>query len=78
MTSIPAKVLNIEDRGVLKAGMVADVVVFDYNNLKERATYENGNQHPEGIDYVIINGDITVEKGEHLGVLKGKILKHKE
>lgn len=77
LTSFPASVLGITDRGVLKEGKTADVVVFDYNKIHETATLANGNQHPEGIDYVIINGQITVEKGEHLGVLKGKILKHK-
>ncbi len=77
LTSFPASVLGLKDRGVLKEGKTADVVVFDYNKLHETATLANGNQHPEGIDYVIINGQITVEKGEHLGVLKGKVLKHK-
>ena len=77
VTSLPASILGISDRGVLKTGNFADVVVFDYNNLHETATLANGNQHPKGIDYVIINGHITVEKGEHSGVLKGHILKHK-
>ena len=76
MTSQPASILGFPDRGVLKAGKVADVVVFDYNKIHETATLANGNQHPEGIDYVIVNGIVTVEKGEHLGVLNGQILKH--
>ena len=78
MTSQPASILGIPDRGVLKAGNAADIVVFDYNNIHEKATLANGNQHPEGIDYVIVNGSITVEKGEHLGVLNGQILRHKK
>lgn len=76
LTSLPAAAIGLPDRGVLKPGNVADVVVFDYNKIRERATLANGNQHPEGIDYVIVNGNITVEKGEHLGVLKGQILRH--
>jgi N-acyl-D-amino-acid deacylase len=76
MTSQPASILGIPDRGVLKAGKAADIVVFDYNKLHEKATLANGNQHPDGIDYVIVNGNVTVEKGEHLGVLKGQILKY--
>jgi N-acyl-D-amino-acid deacylase len=76
MTSQPAAILGL-DRGVLKAGKIADIVVFDYNTIHETATLANGNQHPEGIDYVIVNGNITVEKGEHLGILKGRILRHK-
>ena len=78
MTSQPAKILNMEKRGVLKEGKKADVVVFDYNKIHQVATVANGNQHPEGIDYVLINGQITVEKGEHTGILNGKILKHKK
>ena len=78
MTSQPASILGIPDRGVLKAGNAADIVVFDYNTIHEKATLANGNQYPEGIDYVIVNGTITVEKGEHLGVLKGQILRHKK
>ncbi|NVM52428.1 MAG: D-aminoacylase [Candidatus Helarchaeota archaeon] len=77
MTSLPASLLGIPDRGVLKEGKAADIVVFDYDQLREKATLANGNQHPEGIDYVIVNGQLTVEKGEHLGVLNGQILKHK-
>ncbi len=76
MTSQPAAILGL-DRGVLKAGKIADIVVFNYNTIHETATLANGNQHPEGIDYVIVNGNITVEKGEHLGILKGRILRHK-
>jgi len=78
ITSQPASILNIPDRGVLKPGKVADLVVFDYNNIREKATLANGNQYPDGIDYVIVNGIITVEKGEHLGMLKGQILRHKK
>ncbi|NVM30657.1 MAG: amidohydrolase family protein [Candidatus Helarchaeota archaeon] len=76
ITSLPATILGIPDRGVLKEGKAADIVVFDYDKIREMATFANGNQHPEGIDYVIVNGKITVEKGEHLGVLGGQILKH--
>ncbi|NHI92837.1 MAG: D-aminoacylase [Candidatus Lokiarchaeota archaeon] len=77
MTSLPASILGIPDRGVLKEGYIADIVVFDYQKIRQKATLANGNQHPEGIDYVIINGQITVEKGEHSGILNGQILKHK-
>ena len=77
MTSMPTAILGISDRGVLKEGKKADVVVFDYKKIHENATLANGNQHPDGIDYVIVNGQITVEKGEYLGTLKGQILKHK-
>ncbi|MHA1357911.1 MAG: N-acyl-D-amino-acid deacylase family protein [Candidatus Helarchaeota archaeon] len=77
MTSMPADILGIPDRGILQQGKKADVVVFDYAKIHENATLANGNQHPDGIDYVIVNGQITVEKGEYLGTLNGHILKHK-
>ncbi|MFX0138373.1 MAG: amidohydrolase family protein [Candidatus Hodarchaeota archaeon] len=76
MTSLPASILGITDRGVLKEGNIADIVVFDFKKIEEKGTIENGCQHPEGIDYVIINGEITVSEGKHLGVLKGRVLKH--
>jgi len=76
ITSQPASILGISDRGVLETGKIADIVVFDYNKIHEKATLANGNQYPEGIDYVIVNGVITVEKGEHSGALNGQILRH--
>ncbi len=78
MTSLPASILHLPKRGILKTGNMADVVVFDYKTIREKATLANGNQYPEGIEYVIVNGNIVVEKGEHSGVLKGLILKHQK
>jgi len=78
MTSLPAEILGIKDRGSLKKGYKADVVIFDYKNIKEKGTLENGRQFPEGIEYVIINGQITAEKGKHLGTLNGRVLRHKK
>jgi len=78
MTSLPAEILRIKDRGILKNGYKADIVVFDYNNIREKGTLENGRQFPEGIDYVIVNGEITAEKGKHLSVLNGSALKYKK
>lgn len=76
MTSLPAKILELEDRGLLKEGYKADIVVFDENVIKDKGTLENGREPPEGIDYVIINGEITLINGKHTGALNGKILKH--
>ena len=76
MTSLPASILGLKDRGVLKEKYKADLVIFDLNKIKEKGTLQNGRQHPEGIDYVIVNGQITAAKGKHLGVLNGQILKH--
>lgn len=76
MTSLPAEFLNIKDRGVLKKGYKADIVIFDYQTICEKGTVENGRQFPEGIEYVIVNGKLTVKSGKHLGVLNGQVLKH--
>jgi N-acyl-D-amino-acid deacylase len=76
MTSLPASILSLADRGIIKEGYKADLVIFDPERIEEKGTIENGRQHPEGIDYVIVNGTITAEKGKHTGHLKGKILKH--
>ncbi len=75
MTGLPAQILNLTDRGIIKKGNVADIVVFDPETIRDTATYQNGTQFPEGIDYVIVNGKITVAHGKHLGTLNGKILK---
>ena len=77
MTSLPASVLGLNDRGIIKEGKIADIVIFDLEMINERGTLENGCQPPVGIDYVIINGKITVLNGKHTGTLNGQILKHK-
>jgi len=76
MTSLPASILQINDRGLIKEGYKADIVIFDFDHIKEMGTVENGNQFPEGIEYVIINGKITCKHGEHTGALNGKVLRH--
>ena len=76
MTSLPAEILRIRDRGILKENCKADIVVFDYENIKEKGTLENGRQFPEGINYVLVNGEVTAAQGKHLGVLNGQLLKH--
>ncbi len=76
MTGLPAKILKLKDRGIIKEGYYADLVIFDENKIIDKANYQNGRQFPEGIEYVIINGEITAKKNNHTGALKGKILKH--
>jgi N-acyl-D-amino-acid deacylase len=84
MTSFPAQRLGLHDRGVLRPGAWADVVVFDLARVHDRATnlyphsypFENyPHQYPEGIDYVMVNGKLVVEEGEHTGELPGKVLR---
>jgi N-acyl-D-aspartate/D-glutamate deacylase len=85
MTSFPAQKLGLKDRGLIKEGMWADVVVFDINRIKDRAsnrypyTFPLPNyphQYPEGIEYVLVNGQVVIEKGKNKGALPGKVLHH--
>ena len=75
MTSMPATRLGIQDRGIIRAGMKADITIFNLEKIKDTATFSDPHRYPEGIEYVIINGETTVEKGRHTGALSGEILK---
>ena len=77
MTSLPASILGLNDRGIIKEGKIADIVIFDLEMINDRGTLENWCQPPVGIDFVIVNGKITVLNGKHTGTLSGRILKHK-
>ena len=76
MTSFPAQRLGIPDRGILRDGFKADITVFHPKNVKAPATRTEPKQFPIGIEYVIVNGAVVVDKGEHTGVLAGRALKH--
>jgi N-acyl-D-amino-acid deacylase len=75
MTSLPAQRLGLQDRGILKVGMAADVVIFDPETVRDLATYDEPCQYPEGIPYVIVNGQIVKRENEHTGALAGQVLK---
>lgn len=75
MTSWPATRMRLVDRGVIRTGAWADVTIFDYENLRDRATYEQPTQLPTGIDYVLVNGVVVMEKGKHTGATPGKVLR---
>lgn len=74
MTSMPAGKLGLSDRGLLKEGFWADIVVFDPEEIKDKSTYDDPNLYPTGIEYVVINGKIVVEDGEFVGDRVGEIL----
>jgi N-acyl-D-amino-acid deacylase len=76
MTGLPARKLRLSDRGLLKKGYQADIVVFDENRIEDKATFENPHQYPSGIHYVLVNGRTVISNGEHSGRLPGKFLKH--
>jgi len=75
MTSGPAQRLGLRDRGTLREGAWADIVIFDPAHIEDRATYQNPVQYPRGIDYVLVNGVPTVVKGELQSGRAGQILR---
>jgi dihydroorotase/N-acyl-D-amino-acid deacylase len=74
MTSLPAARLGLDDRGVIKPGNYADLVLFDPDSIIDKATFEKPHQYPQGIQYVIVNGLITVENGEFTNTRGGRVL----
>ncbi|HEY1341673.1 MAG TPA: D-aminoacylase [Bryobacteraceae bacterium] len=74
MTSANAAKIHQYDRGLLRPGMAADVTVFNANTIIDNATYEHPHQYASGIDYVIVNGKVVLEKGRHTGARPGTIL----
>lgn len=75
MTSANAAKVGISDRGVLRAGAFADVTVFDAAKVADKATYAAPFHYGEGIEYVVVNGQIVLEKGKHTGALPGRALR---
>jgi len=75
MTSLTAKKFGIKWRGWVREGFYADLVIFDPDKVIDKSTWENPHQYPDGIQYVIVNGRIVIQEGEHTGLLPGKILK---
>jgi N-acyl-D-amino-acid deacylase len=75
VTQMPAEKLRIADRGVLREGACADVVVFDPTTVADRATFDDPHQYPEGIEHVVVNGVLTLRDAEHTGDLGGRGVK---
>jgi N-acyl-D-amino-acid deacylase len=74
MTSWPATRMRIPLRGLIKEGMWADAVIFDYDKIQDRATYEQPLLSPAGIEYVLVNGEVVIEMGKHTGARPGKVI----
>jgi dihydroorotase/N-acyl-D-amino-acid deacylase len=74
-SALPAERMRLADRGVLKAGMWADVVVFDPQTITDRATFENPNQLSDGMQYVLVNGVPVIDGGKATNALPGKVLR---
>ena len=76
MTSAAAQRLGLRDRGLLRDGLVADVVVFDPGRVRSNATYEEPRRYPDGIEWVLVGGDVVVEPGVgHTGARSGRVLR---
>jgi len=75
MTSLPAQVYRIPDRGLLREGMMADVVVFDLAQVKDNATFTEPHQLAEGMVHVFVNGKAAIRDGEFTGALAGRVLR---
>ena len=75
MTSLAAQRFQMKERGLLREGYAADIVVFDPQRVIDRATYQNPHQFPAGISHVLVNGRLVVDAGQHTGVRSGVALK---
>ena len=75
MTSLPARILGFDDIGRIRVGAAADITIFDPDRVIDKATYDDPKQHPEGINWVIVGGQVVVEEGEHTGRRSGRVLR---
>ncbi|HBL75867.1 MAG: hypothetical protein A2W90_10655 [Bacteroidetes bacterium GWF2_42_66] len=79
-TSMPADMTGLKDRGYLEVGKVADIVVFNPETIRETATFAEPHQYSTGVEYLLVNGDMVIDKGQYNGKLSGKAIRcnHKE
>jgi N-acyl-D-aspartate/D-glutamate deacylase len=76
MTSMPATKLGLRNRGLIAKDYFADIVVFNPETVIDNATFEDPHQFPSGIEYVIVNGELTIRNGKHTGAKAGTMLSH--
>ncbi len=74
MTSLPADKLHFHNRGRIEKGKKADITIFNYDTIKDKAVFTDSHQYPEGISYVIVNGKVVIDKGEHTGAMPGVMI----
>ena len=77
MTGLSAEKFNLTDRGFIREGVYADIVVFDPLTIAEIGTYQEPRRHPPGVNYVLVNGRTVVARGQHTGVCNGRLLRHR-
>jgi N-acyl-D-amino-acid deacylase len=78
MTSLPARRLGLAGRGVLRPGATADLVFFDPERVRDRATYETPHRFCEGVTTVLVHGHPIIDVGEDTGAPAGRVLRHGE
>jgi N-acyl-D-amino-acid deacylase len=78
MTTLPARTFGFKDRGIVREGAWADLVLFDPARVQDKATYQKPHQYSEGFDLVLVNGQAVVEQGKLTGALPGQVLRHRE
>lgn len=75
MTSLPAQKFQLRDRGLIREGMAADLVVFNETNVSDQSTFAQPHAYSSGFEYIIVNGAITMANGKHTGARNGQVLK---
>ena len=75
MTSLAAQKFQLKDRGLLKEGMAADIVIFDLSEIADKATFGQPHQFSAGFHFVLVNGQLVIENGMHIGTKSGMTLK---
>ncbi len=75
MTTLPARIVGLEDRGIVREGYKADLVIFDLDRIRDRATVLEPDRYSEGIDYVMVNGVFTIDQGEFTDALPGVVIR---
>lgn len=74
-SALPAQRMRLTDRGLLRVGMAADIVIFDPATIQDVATFENPNQLSQGMDYVLVNGTLVIDDGKMTGAKPGRVLR---
>jgi N-acyl-D-amino-acid deacylase len=77
MTSLPAQRLGLQDRGILREGLVADMAIFDPNTIQDKGTWDEPSQYPDGMIHVLVTGQLAVKDGKITGVRAGKALRRR-
>lgn len=75
LTSLPASNLKIQNRGQLKPGFFADIVIFNPDTIRDHATFENPHQYATGVEHVFVNGILVLDRGMHTGATPGRVIR---